>query len=65
MTTFTVEIDCDNAAFQDEDAREYEIGRILRDLAGTIEAGPRLDKEIGGPLRDENGNTVGSWSMDE
>lgn len=65
MTTFTVELDCDNAAFADEDAREYEIGRILRDLAGTIEGGPRLDKDVGGGLRDENGNTVGSWSLVE
>ncbi len=49
---FSLEIECDNAAFEDEPATE--IGRILREAAKRVE-----DGNIDFPLRDINGNTVG------
>lgn len=53
---FTLEINCDNAAFADD--REGEIARILTDLAAEIDAGmlPLLSHH---PVRDGNGNKVG------
>ena len=58
---FEVNINLDNAAFADG-ARESELARILRDLAGFIENDYQLDDDIGVPwmLFDINGNTVGS-----
>jgi hypothetical protein len=49
---FTLEIDCDNAAFEDEMASE--IARILRTTAKRV-----ADGEDDMRLRDVNGNTVG------
>ncbi len=49
---FTLEINMDNAAFDDS----QELPRILRDLAKRIAANP----EVGGySVRDSNGNNVG------
>ena len=58
MTTITVTIDLDNAAFDDEPATE--VGRILRQLATNVEEGdiPPFN------LVDLNGNTVGSFTDD-
>lgn len=44
----------DNAAFDDEPASE--IARILRDVAGKIEAG-----QFENVIRDLNGNKIGNW----
>jgi hypothetical protein len=50
----TIELDLDNAAF--EDAPMTEAARILRRLATTLESyGPEHDSR----LLDRNGNTVG------
>lgn len=54
---FTLNIETDNAAFQDGDTHA-EITRILRDVTERIEAG--ADR---GPIRDINGNTVGSFLL--
>jgi hypothetical protein len=62
MATFTLTIDCDDAAF--EAVRNAEIARILSDLSGFI--GRKVcfltDHNEVGSLRDINGNRVGSWS---
>lgn len=56
-----IEIETDNAAF--EDAPSYEVARILRKLADTMESEQPLTR--GGmlpnivALRDVNGNPVG------
>lgn len=59
---FELEIDCGNAAFgdNDEDARGHEVARILRDLAGKLEAG-----YIKCQLLDHNGNAVGVAQFSE
>lgn len=49
---FTLEIECDNAAF--DGGRKHEVARILKELAkriGEVKPDTRL--------RDINGNTVG------
>ena len=59
---FTLRIRTESDAFgADEESRDLEIARILRELsvhlnncAGGVEAGT---------LRDVNGNTVGRWSI--
>ena len=50
--TFTLKIECDNAAFADEPASE--IAAILRKAAARVANG-----EDDFPLHDFNGNTVG------
>lgn len=57
MAKLTVEIDADNAAFDEVDEVATETGRILRALAAQIEDGNMLDFTT---LHDLNGNTVGS-----
>ena len=54
---FTLEINCDNAAF--EDFPEQEISRILTEAAMIVEVGGSIVP--GSILRDINGNTVGSF----
>lgn len=54
---FRIEMECDNAAFDDDPTPE--VGRILTSLAAKIE-GVEWDDLI--MLRDINGNTVGkAW----
>lgn len=55
--TFTLTIDCDNAAF--EDNLKGEVARILVNL---VESRIAWD-DTEGNLRDAGGNTVGSWSF--
>lgn len=57
MATFTFNIETNNTAIADEGG-EHEIARILRITADRIENG-----EDSGNLRDINGGTVGTWSM--
>lgn len=54
---FTMQIDCDNAAF-DEDCRN-ELARIIRFVAMSLEDSERRD----GKCRDHNGNGVGGWEI--
>lgn len=51
--TFTLEIELGNAAMQDGP----DVARALRDVADRIENG----LEARGKIRDENGNTVGTY----
>lgn len=58
---FTLEIDCDNAAFGDTDSeRGDEVARVLRDLARRVADGYLMVY-----LRDANGNTVGTAEFKE
>ena len=57
--TFTLTIDCTNAAFEDDPA--YEVRRILAKLA-IGENGVREDN-ADGIVRDLNGNRVGEWRL--
>ncbi len=56
MPRFTLTIDCDNAAFEEQPAQE--LARILRDVAARIERGTDC-----GTVHDINGNTVGRFDM--
>lgn len=65
--TFTLTIDCDNAAFEDNPASE--IRRIVRKLGESqaLYAIDPSDRRYGaneGTVRDGNGNTVGRWSFE-
>lgn len=58
---FTLEVDCDNAAFDDGN-HGAEVARILRQVAEHVEhtaSGVRFDV----PLFDINGNQVGSAAL--
>lgn len=56
--TFRVYFNTDNAAFAPSNGDE--IARILRDLAGKLD-GRSVKPDDCGPIRDANGNRVGSW----
>jgi hypothetical protein len=57
MTIFTMMIDMNNAAFEDDHAGT-ELAKILREVADDAD-GRDEDMIVGGNLRDSNGNTVG------
>lgn len=60
---FQLSFTCDNAAF-DDDNRDTEISRLLRDIAQKIEGGAIA--ELPGKFRsilDVNGNKVGEWRL--
>jgi hypothetical protein len=52
---FTVEVNCDSAAFEN---LETEVIRILREAASHVERGIESSQII-----DSDGNTVGSWEF--
>ncbi len=54
---FTLEIECDNDAF--EPSPKMEIARILCATVKRIKSGADS-----GPLFDENGNKVGKWGIE-
>ncbi len=58
MTTFTLKIDTDNAAFE---FPEGEVARILRHVANLVENGGYRE----GPLLDVSGNRVGEYRFEE
>lgn len=58
MAKYLIEIDCDNAAF--EDNLEGELSIILRRASVKLSNG-----ELDFKLRDSNGNTVGSAYLEE
>ncbi len=70
MPTFTLKIDCDNAAFYRDTGETFEadpgpeLARILQVAAGQLET-----KGLGyvcwtEPLRDVSGNIVGHFQLD-
>ena len=58
-----ITINTDNSAF--EDHPEIETARILRVLADRIYADGDIDADYDHPLKDINGNTVGSLTATE
>lgn len=63
---FTVSINCNNAAFADNDYPTYasaapELARILRVIADQIESGVQYD--FLKTIRDINGNDVGRYGL--
>ncbi len=56
---FTINMTCDNAAF--EDNPEREVARILRNLAQTLRNGPA--SRFYETIFDVNGNDVGWWRL--
>lgn len=61
MPTFTVNLDCSSAAF--EDNTEGEVARILREIADRVE---NRDAKFPGfyqTIHDINGNDVGRWRL--
>jgi hypothetical protein len=65
MSTFTIEITIDNAAFQESGVGQ-EVARILRKTASSIDGIESLKeaKDFMLKLRDANGNTVGTAAFD-
>jgi hypothetical protein len=67
MSSFSLQIFTDNAAFTDQETEELvpapEIARILRLIADSLTDIP-LDADERHLVRDINGNRVGSWSYD-
>lgn len=57
MSKFTLEIETDNAAFED---RDFEVERILRHVAGCVGIGCEE-----GVILDHNGNTCGYYEFIE
>lgn len=55
---FTVKINVDNAAYQDQ-AIQYQLIDNLKDIIAKLE-----DACDYGTVRDVNGNTTGRWSLD-
>lgn len=53
--TFTLTIDCGNAAFADE----YELPQLIHEVAHKVQSATAGY----GPVIDSNGNTVGSWEI--
>jgi len=56
-----VEINTDNAAFEDNESQET--ARILRSLAERIDGHPHFSPGHCQPLRDYNGNEVGHFDI--
>lgn len=54
MIGFTITFDTDNDCFTSKP--EKETARILRDIAGKVEAGQTFGK-----VMDINGNSIGTW----
>ena len=59
---FKIEINMDNAAFDDTNAA-YQLETILNRIVKDISALYELTTVLGGVCKDSNGNTVGKWSI--
>lgn len=57
MKKVIIEIETENAAF---DGGEYELARILKEIANKLESGIPVSK-----IRDINGNTIGSLRVEK
>jgi hypothetical protein len=55
---FTVKINVDNAAYEDQDI-QYQLIENLKDIIDRLEHSCDW-----GTVKDVNGNTVGRWSLD-
>lgn len=57
MSKFSIEFECDNAAFEEDPAQE--VSRILTRTASHV-----LNGHTEGRVKDINGNTIGRWSLE-
>lgn len=62
MKNFTLVIQCDNAAFEEDEGRP-EIARLLREAASFVEKGHAL--HFSRYLSDINGNVVAQFDLKE
>jgi uncharacterized protein YbjQ (UPF0145 family) len=62
MATFRIELECDNAAF--DDSPGHEIARILKRVASEILASGELYPNSAQWIRDVNGNRVGTYKYE-
>lgn len=63
---FTLKLDMSNDAFarhNPEFRDATEVARILRNLADKLDNLNTFSAYANGPLRDGNGNSVGSWDV--
>ncbi len=59
---FRLEIETGDAAFEENEAAQREIARILREVAESVEGwSGYASAEYSGRIKDVNGNTVGTW----
>lgn len=57
---FTLKIETGNAAFREFGcAKGDEVTRILEEIASKLRGADKM----GGPVKDSNGNTVGSYKL--
>lgn len=64
MKQFKLHIECDNAAFGDDDFdARCEIARILRELGDKLGRGD-IYRNSAQLVRDENGNRVGTYTFE-
>ena len=63
MSNFTLEIECDNAAFHDDNG-DFDPGNELATILHTVRC-QVADGHDGGVCHDSNGNRVGSWGITE
>lgn len=59
--TFTMDIDCGNAAFADPDELPELIQKVARKVRDEVQSARASYSH--GKVRDSNGNTVGSWEI--
>lgn len=57
---FVLTVDMDNAAFEDN---PDELAEILAGLAEGMTGVVNVSHGAAGPVRDSNGNSVGSWKV--
>ena len=63
MATFTLKVDCDNEAFKPNP--RFELLRILARVSTAVSDATWYSIDEKQTLRDENGNTVGYFMMEE
>ena len=64
MKTFKLDIECDNAAFGEDDYEaRVEIARMLRELGDKLANG-EIYRNSAQWLRDVNGNRVGTYKFE-
>jgi len=62
---FSLSFSMDGAAFDGGDNSVDEVVRILHTLADRFDAYGVNGVAVDGPVRDVNGNTIGSWEVTE
>lgn len=61
MSAFTLKIDLENASMRTADDVAAALRKVSAHLEGLVI--PRKMQEVDGRIKDDNGNTVGSWKL--